>query len=312
MKLNPLPASKLDPERPRPGIYLHVPFEQYAATKAFNNSKMGVLVETQAWSEVRVQASGDETVSTRFGAMFHQAYLEPLLFARKVAFGGPVNPKTEREYGRDTKVWQEFREQAEKDGKIILAREDQDHFAKMILSARHNPHARRVLGSKTALREVTMIAELPFQTIEGESGSVLVKCRPDILDPGTGKIPDMKTTEKPISPLELGRSFANFGYYRQASLYMDVAEVLTGEKWEPRWIIIKRCPPYDCVVATLQDEALTLGRSEYRTMLPDYAKCLESGWWPAYGGYWSGGEKRIAVVTVELPRWKLARFADGE
>jgi len=84
-------------------------------------------------AKYRAKVLSDEDIDRPayvIGRALHTHVLEPGEFDPIYQVGGPVNPKTGKEYGVDTKKWEEACEEAKRDGKELLARRDYE----MILS----------------------------------------------------------------------------------------------------------------------------------------------------------------------------------
>lgn len=308
-----LPSSEWNGADPRPGIYKGVKFEDYATARAINNSLIKLYYETESLRGVKLAMERPEIASNakRFGTLFHLAMLEPDEFPKRVLLGGPVNQRTGKEYGRDTKKWAEFEE--DNPGKVILANEEAGDFKAMIANVKRHPIARKYLLDQPAAREISMCWNYTFETVAGGSATVKMKGRPDVLLLEEPVIVDLKTTEKPLSFRHLSRLFTDYGYYRAAAMYQDGYRVLTGgEKPRFLFVVVQRCEPWECVVCELHEEFENMGRAEYRNFCPSWAECEENKRWLAAGEYWQGPTVHTDVLVVAPPRWKQAQFSDGE
>lgn len=121
---------------------------------------------------------------------------------------------------------------------------------------------------------------------------VLCRARPDWLVSDT--IVDVKST-KDASPSGFQRSIMKYRYHVQAAFYMDGLEQLTGIRpdafvfaaWE-------KISPYASGVYYAQQDLVEAGRKEYKRLLVDYARCLESDTWPGYSQ---------EALPIGLPEW---------
>jgi hypothetical protein len=65
------------------------------------------------------------------------------------------------------------------------------------------------------------------------------------------------------------------------------------------FIVLEKDPPFCVAVYELEDLAISLGRDEYQKHLQQYAECMSSGVWPAYGD---------GADLVSLPAWAFRGF----
>lgn len=136
---------------------------------------------------------------------------------------------------------------------------------------------------------------------------VLCRCRPDWWR-ADGVLVDVKTTED-ASPENFARSINNYRYHVQAAYYLDgVREAVRQNPGclppgviEPREIVflaIEKKAPHAVAVYRIDDEALEIGRREYRQDLDRFAQCEKAGVWPGYGD---------ALQRIALPDWRMRR-----
>lgn len=307
-------SSEWNPADPQPGIYKGVPFEEYAKARAVNNSLIKRFDETESYRGVKLAMERPEiaSASKRFGTLFHVAALEPENFPKRVQLGGPVNPKTGKEYGRDTKAWAEFEEAHP--GKVILAHEDAEAFKRMYEQVSGHPIARKYLLQSKALRELSLCWRYPLRLPSSDEQLIVTcKARPDAALLEEPVLVDLKTTDHPLSARALSRLFTDYGYYRAAALYADGWASLTGGP-RPRFlfVVVQRSEPWECVVCELHEEFVNMGRAECHHFCAGWAECERNGRWLAAGQYWQGPTVHTDILTVPAPRWKVAQFSDGE
>jgi hypothetical protein len=133
------------------------------------------------------------------------------------------------------------------------------------------------------------------QVVEWSDGvtELPLKCRPDIrLE--NGLIVDVKTTSD-IDPDSWSRTMANFGYHRQAALYLDGCGLVHGSDGPFVHIAVSKEQPHECAVYEVAAESLELGRAENAATLAELMLRRESGDW---SGRWSSD-----VTSVNLPSW---------
>lgn len=79
------------------------------------------------------------------------------------------------------------------------------------------------------------------------------------------------------------RDCYNFGYYIQGAWNLDMLAAATGEDRNTFCFILQESyAPYEVGKRMLSQGFLDLGRTEYRTMIADYCRCLKTGIWPGY------------------------------
>ena len=59
-------------------------------------------------------------------------------------------------------------------------------------------------------------------------------------------------------------------------------ELKTGEKFKFAHIFYESKPPYGLRIVVLNEDSLQKAREQYYPLLPDYAKCKQTGYWPGY------------------------------
>jgi hypothetical protein len=110
-----------------------------------------------------------------------------------------------------------------------------------------------------------------------------------------GGIIDIKTC-RDASPDAFGRAAIRYGYHAQAALYTDglAAVTLLGRPLPYSILAIESSPPYVAQVYRIHEEALELGRDEYRRCLERVSECRRAGTWPGYSE---------GPMDVQLPKW---------
>lgn len=112
---------------------------------------------------------------------------------------------------------------------------------------------------------------------------------------------DLKTTAS-ADPKEFARSVAKFGYHAQAEWYLDGLTANGVEDPLFLFVAVEKTAPYCVSVIELDPEALAEGARLNRRAIDLFARCVETGTWPAYGP---------GIHTVSLPGWAL-RDANNE
>jgi len=141
--------------------------------------------------------------------------------------------------------------------------------------------------------------ELTIASQDLETG-VKVKVRPDKLT-NKGVVVDYKTTLD-ASPAGFAKSVVNFGYHRQAALYLDVARLAGIEVGKFLFICVEKSAPYLVAVYELEESAIELGRKLNNKALSDYSIALDRGEWKGYSDN---------IEILKLPAWAYAQALRG-
>jgi len=218
-------------------------------------------------------ATEDQAIGTRMHTLLFDG---EAAYMRGVVIGGPINPKTQKAYGRDTNAHREWCE-AQGPGKEFLSIDEDQQVRSMVKAAMDDEYVARVIGDNAegSDNEVSMV------WIDPESG-LLCKGRADMLRPGLGMIGDLKTCQD-ASPAAVERSILKWGYHRQAAWYTDGARVL-GLDWVRHFgfLFVEKLPPYGLGLYRIQDDAVEIGRLQNARLRATVKQCRESGEWPGY------------------------------
>ena len=139
-----------------------------------------------------------------------------------------------------------------------------------------------------------------------EATGTALRFRPDWMTRLDGRpvCVDVKTTVS-ADPKEFGRSVLKFGYHQQARWYLDGLHAHSVEGARFLFVAVEKQPPYCVSVIELDGDALAEGARLNRKAIDLYARCIESGIWPAYGHH---------IHTISLPPWaaRAAVQADAD
>jgi len=225
------------------------------------------------------------------GTALHAAALEPSVFARTYV-EAPFSARNAAGY----KAW--AKEQAEA-GSLILMPDEAANVAGMRRALWSDPEV-------AALFQDVFEFEYSAYATDPVTGA-LVRIRMDMLTNG-GWVVDLKKTQD-ASPAALAKTIANYGYFHQDAFYTDVLEWACGEP--PAgflFVFVEELPPHAVKVVRIVEEDRDRGRRLYRRNLNTYARCLESGQWPGYGGaqyielpYWARRSIDNLTLTPEMP-----------
>lgn len=125
-----------------------------------------------------------------------------------------------------------------------------------------------------------------------------VNCRAR-LDWLSHRVVDYKTSTS-VDLGHISRAVESFGYYMQASWYLDggIHLDLVPEDAEFLFVFQDKSPPHLVTVVELDETALKIGRERNQYAREIYRDCLESGVWPAYSD---------SVERISLPAWAQRR-----
>jgi hypothetical protein len=117
--------------------------------------------------------------------------------------------------------------------------------------------------------------------------------RPDVLNPSTGVLVDLKTTTD-ASLIGLKRQAWRMGYGGQLAFYRDAA-AYHGVMVRDAYIIgVEVKAPYAVTVLRLTDRILDQGQRMYRAWFERLLVCEASNEWPSYTQH---------VETFDVPEW---------
>lgn len=166
-----------------------------------------------------------ETDATAFGTAFHARILEPDLF-QSLLSEGPINDKTGKCYGRDTKAWAAW--EADNPGRIVL---DAEEMATLLYMQERMPdEVRRIFTNPNARREISV-----YQDFDG----LAVKCRPDDLT--DQYITDLKTIDD-IGNIR--RAVRQRRYWFSQAWYKRLMMKETGRERKHRLVFAEKKPPF--------------------------------------------------------------------
>lgn len=273
---------------PDPGIYpaKDVPAEVYHAWDAMSASWLGILDTTSPKNfQHRRRFPPWPTAAMRFGQMLHVLTLEPFDFAARFE----IAPDGDKRTKAGKEAWAECEARAE--GRPIIPRTGENSYEQaraMAHAIEEHPHAPKLLHG--GQREVSLV------WIDEETG---IKCkgRLDVLNPPA--VPDVKSTIN-AQPAQFEKAIWNFGYHRQAALYLDgLAALNGGDTNQFVFIAVEKSAPYDVIVRPAGESVIAAGRMAYKRALFSYKKCRETDTWPGYDG------PEGNLTPLELPEWAL-------
>jgi hypothetical protein len=255
--------------------------EEYDAVDAVNWSTAKMIARSNAhYAHALAREDDGDTDAMAFGRALHTAILEPDLYASGVAVW--------EEGTRRGKKWDAFEAAALSSGQDVITHAQASRIGQIVGRVCYNPSMMALIERGRA--EVTVLWR------DTETG-LDCKGRLDFVpDDPSGAVVDLKTC-RDASPDAFGRCALKYGYHAQAAFYTDGLARSTGMAPRPYLILaLESAPPYVAQVYRVHDEALELGRDEYRRCL---AKIVEyrADARAAGRGYADG------PMDLQLPKW---------
>jgi hypothetical protein len=251
------------------GIHHGVEMDAYRADTGIASSDLSALKRSPAYAQLRRTTVNEATPAMLFGTAVHTAVLEPDLFSR-IYDEDPQHP----EQGGYPRGWRNSKAYRE----AVAAVHDN---GKTPLSAIHM-HAceqirRNVLSHSTGKLISDTQDGAEVSVFGQDEDDIRRKIRPDMLISKASMIVDLKTTNDPTA---FRRTVNKFGYHRSAAYYLDTIGLLDEVYDHYLFLVVATDPPYEVSAYTLDDDSIEQGRYEYKTLLREYAACMESGNWP--------------------------------
>ena len=263
---------------PEPGIYEGVPFIEYLAWEAQSNSGFSGI--ERSLLHYRHHPPIDETPQMRFGTLCHAGRLEPAAVFRNYVVMPDLthgittkdgkaskSPKATAEYAERVERW----ESENAPGKIIVSQAELDAMIGVVAALDANEVAHKWFTAHGP-NEVSIVWQ------DSDTG-VLCKGRLDKLALSLGIVVDLKTTR---DCLWFHKQIAERRYYRQAALYVDGVATLTGEVCRFGIVAVENVQPFGVMAAPLSEDAVDLGREEYKAALRQIAEARRTNVWPGY------------------------------
>ncbi len=197
------------------------------------------------------QAVDEDSQALAFGRAFHMAILEPELYRKRYKlFDGA---------SRNSKAWDIFSADAEKDGREALLASEHIQIGHMIGCIDSHPEYAKL---PTFDSEIMAIARCPDTALQ-------LKCKADLFGHA---IVDFKTTSSGVTPADFMHDVVKWNYHVSAAFYQDIIERLTGERLPFILVPVTKKAPFECEFYTLSAELLDEGRKLYKAALHRIAK----------------------------------------
>ncbi len=205
----------------------------------------------------------EETAAMLIGRATHCRILEGRdAYESQFALGGPINPKTNKPFGRDT---QAFRGWAEAQGKPGVHYSDMDLIENLASGVSMNSMAIDLLlyGRSEGV-------------IRTEYCGLASQARLDWVHPHMG-IADVKTTSD-LDRFEFEAK--RWRYPNQMAFYQDMLAKVTGELVPVYLIAVEKSEPFRCGVWQVSEQTLKQARRENHAAIDRLKKAHKKDHWP--------------------------------
>lgn len=270
------------------GLIRHMAEAKYRAHAGVANSDLKNLKRSPAYAQwARQHPKGSDAKS--FGTAIHAAVLEPEKFA-SVYVRDMESPHGGYPKGwRNTKVYREWRDQQELEGKIPLTGDIFDAVPQVIENLHADPIGAMIF-------EVMDGTEFSCFAEDDRFPAITRKCRPDLLASSARTVVDLKTTAVATNLDAFCRQAYQLGYYQGAPYYLDTLE-LAGESYDHYvFVVVNIDAPYEVNAYTLDEDSMEQGRCDYRAALRRWNECLEMG-------EFEGGAREVREARI--PQWAI-------
>ncbi|MFG1211965.1 PD-(D/E)XK nuclease-like domain-containing protein [Xanthobacter flavus] len=190
-----------------------------------------------------------------------------------------------------TKAAQAWREDQRAAGRVVLLPEQVEHIKGIAAALARHPLVRQGL----------LQGEVERSLIWPDPAGVWLKSRPDVVPVSDGVAVDLKTAAD-ASPRAMERAILDKGYAMQGALTgMALKAVCNIEMTAFVLVAVEKAPPYAVSIIEVDASWLGYARRQVRRAIETFARCLESGEWPAFEG----------EAKAFIPEW-LRKRLDAE
>jgi hypothetical protein len=183
-------------------------------------------------------------------------------FRRRFAIGGPINPKTGKSFGQDTKAYAEW---AATIGKPAISQDTADLCEQLAEAVSNHAEAAALIGEGQA-----------EGVVRAEYGGLASQIRIDWTHPDRGII-DLKTIDD-LDYFEL--QARSFGYGHQLAFYRAILAQAAGRKPEVHVIAVEKKEPYRVGVWRFSDQVLDAAARENLAAIERLKLCRSQDRWP--------------------------------
>ena len=195
------------------------------------------------------------------------------VYENEFAFGGPINPKTDKPFGSNTKA---FAEWAVDQGKPVLSHDQVELIEQMASGVAMNDEAIDLLLYGRA-----------EGVVRAKYCGTPCQIRIDWVHPHRG-IVDFKTTDD-LTWFEADAR--RYGYHRQMAFYRAVLEAVIGEHAPVHIVAVEKKEPFRCGVWRLGDDTLAIAQRENEAAIRRLLACRKLDQWPT-------GYEEVRVLEI--------------
>lgn len=304
---SPEPTPMTTDPAPRQGIEDALPAEQYHAIDACSSSRLKDMeLRSPAYAHHRITNPQPSTEAQVRGTATHAAILEPETLEDLFLVGGQCEATKKSTGERCSNKGTVYRDGAwfcgvrghapklEDSGegdplgsRIVLPEDVWDDCRRIRDAVQSHPIARALLK-----REVHREVSVFWGDTKWKTG-IACKGRPDIF---TGDmVGDVKVSRK-ASPAQFSDHAARSYLHVQAAFYLAGLEEVGRAPEDFLWIAAQPDAPHEVATYVADAELLRCGREQARRSITRYAKCVETGVWPAYPD---------TLLTLDSPYWMV-------
>jgi len=263
-----------------PGIYDNLSSQEYHNLPYASNSKLSELKRSPKHLKHLLDYGSESSSSFLIGSAVHTAVLEPEKFSE--TYG--ILPEG---HGNSKAVKEARIELADKFGDNLLTHSQVKQCDRIREAVYEHKKAKKLIDLKKNV-ELSLIWDDPETDVRCKARIDLV-CK-------NGIVADLKTTTD-ASQKKFTSSILQYGYYRQAGMYLKACQVLGIEAHSFVIIACEKTSPYACAVYSLDPALFNIGWDEIRQQLKVWKKCQETGKWPSYNNE--------DVVNITAPDWMV-------
>jgi len=184
------------------------------------------------------------------------------VFEQAYAVGGPINPRTGRFFGPNTKAFSDW---AEDQGRPVVTEDQYLLISKLALAVGQHEKAK------------TLLAEgVPERVVRNLYCGVPSQIRMDWFNPLYG-IVDLKTCDD-LTWFEADTK--RYGYVHQLAFYRSVLANALGEVFPVHLIAVEKKEPFRCGVWKFHEDALEQARRENEAAIERLKQCGAADVWP--------------------------------
>lgn len=269
-----MPALAHSPTPPTVGIYCGMPADEYRRARGLSCSTFNGPTPAH-WR----LPSKPATAAMRLGTLAHCAVLEPEELDKRY-YRLPSGLR----FDSRTTAFKAAQEAA--GDREIVKPEEYDEALRLRDAVAANATAAQLLSGTADCAEVSAFAQDP-------ETSLLMKCRPDWINPALGVLIDLKTAIT-AEPKEWGRKAAGLEYHFREAWYRQCWQMAGGFDVAGFVFVVVEKESAFVALYELPPEAIQAGERIMRQRLDTYSVCQVTGQWPGYSDL---------IETITWPTW---------